>query len=135
MARKTKMLKCGCRSHRFVCINCDKPTCPKELGRHNDCYCDACWEKVRGGNSLKTSFECEIPGCLNRTDQGVFEGAFCRPCYDYITTGKGVHSQAYRNELVKANFRTLSNMRGRAYQVAVTRTFVADNDLLALVRR
>ena len=47
--------------------------------------------------------------------EGCFAGQFCSPCYDYIV-GKSVGSrrnpsQAYQNELVKANFRVLSRMR------------------------
>ena len=112
--RKTKKLKCGCPTHRFfICINCSKPTCPEELGKNNNCYCDACWAKVCNGVPLDYSVKCVIPGCLNRTDQGGFNGDLCSPCHSYLITGKGTHSQAYRNELVKANFRILADMNWR----------------------
>jgi len=112
---KSKLL-CGCKSHQFSCINCDGPTCPLELGRNNGCYCNRCYNIVAGdfGLPLK-SLECHIPGCGNRTDQGTFRGRFCAPCYDYIVKGEGTHSQAYRNELVKANFRTLSAALHQAF--------------------
>jgi hypothetical protein len=104
-----KKLVCGCKVHVLECLYCRKPTCLLELSRNNDLYCDACWWLV--GKRLKHSTECLIPGCKNRTDQGEFEGDLCRPCHNYVVKGAGVHSQAYRNELVKANFRFLAAMK------------------------
>ena len=109
----SRLFSCGCRTHRFVCLNCDKPTCPRILERHNDCYCNACWERVRFGKELRYRVRCMIPGCQNYTDQGIFRGDFCAPCYNYIVTGRGTTSQAYRNELVKANLRALAALTAK----------------------
>ncbi len=35
-------------------------------------------------------------------------GDLCSPCHSYLVHNDGTHSQAYRNELVKANLRELS---------------------------
>lgn len=43
---------------------------------------------------------CIVKGCQNESDQGMFVGKLCWPCYDFITTGRGVHSRAYKNALV-----------------------------------
>ena len=45
------------------------------------------------------SINCLIPGCTNRSNEGNFVGEVCRPCYEYLRTGEGKHSQAYRNYL------------------------------------
>lgn len=34
------------------------------------------------------SKKCIVFGCNNRTDEGRFVGKLCKPCYEYITTGK-----------------------------------------------
>lgn len=63
--------------------------------------------------------QCSIPGCPNKTDQGEFVGDFCAPCYDYVvgksTGGPRNPSQAWKNEMVKANFRFISSMRSKGY--------------------
>lgn len=46
----------------------------------------------------KKTMKCKTLNCTNQNDEGVFIGEFCAPCYDYITTQKGRHSQAYRND-------------------------------------
>ena len=43
------------------------------------------------------SAKCIVKDCINHTNEGKFVGELCAPCWDYITNGKGVHSQAYRN--------------------------------------
>jgi hypothetical protein len=41
--------------------------------------------------------KCIVKDCMNHTNEGSFVGELCAPCWDYITNGNGVHSQAYRN--------------------------------------
>ncbi len=41
--------------------------------------------------------KCIAQHCTNHSDQGLFIGGLCSPCHEYITTGQGVYSQAYRN--------------------------------------
>lgn len=43
--------------------------------------------------------ECIVLNCKNKISQGNFIGDICVPCYEFITMGKGIHSQAYRNAL------------------------------------
>lgn len=64
--------------------------------------------KVSKEDQLRRGCVCPVPGCKNYSDQGTFVGGFCAPCFDYIVHGRGVRSQAYRNELVKANFRAMT---------------------------
>jgi hypothetical protein len=46
---------------------------------------------------IKLQTKCIVKDCMNHTNEGRFVGELCAPCWDYITNGKGVHSQAYRN--------------------------------------
>jgi hypothetical protein len=48
----------------------------------------------------KTS-KCIVKDCENHKHQGGFTGDLCNPCYEFIATGKGVYSQAYRNTQTK----------------------------------
>lgn len=41
--------------------------------------------------------KCIVKDCENHKDQGVFVGVLCMPCYNFLTTGEGIHSQLYRN--------------------------------------
>ena len=41
--------------------------------------------------------KCVVKDCMNHTNEGPFVGDLCGPCWDYLTNGNGVHSQAYRN--------------------------------------
>lgn len=43
--------------------------------------------------------KCIVLHCENHSQEGNFIGDLCAPCYEYITTGNGKHSQAYRNTL------------------------------------
>jgi hypothetical protein len=45
----------------------------------------------------QTFVKCIVKDCMNHTNEGAFVGDLCAPCWDYITNGNGVHSQAYRN--------------------------------------
>jgi hypothetical protein len=45
----------------------------------------------------QTAAKCIVKDCMNHTNEGKFVGELCAPCWDYITNGNGVHSQAYRN--------------------------------------
>lgn len=101
------------------CLHCQTLLPPTSL--FNGSFCEGCLELkhdevLAGYHSyhLGGARRCEIPGCKNHTDEGCFVGQFCSPCYNYIV-GKSVGSewnwsQAYHNELVKANFRTLAGM-------------------------
>ena len=42
--------------------------------------------------------KCKIINCENEDSHGRFVGDLCAPCYEFLSTGKGVHSQAYRNK-------------------------------------
>jgi len=58
------------------------------------------------------SKKCIVKGCSNlKYDSnyphltfahGEFTGDLCSPCHEYISTGSGKHSQAYRNALTTA---------------------------------
>ena len=41
--------------------------------------------------------KCKVKDCENHTDQGVFVGFLCMPCYTFLNTGEGTYSQLYRN--------------------------------------
>jgi hypothetical protein len=41
--------------------------------------------------------KCKVKDCENHTDQGVFVGFLCMPCYTFLTIGEGTYSQLYRN--------------------------------------
>ena len=69
------------------------------------------WEQGLEVDHLRGARRCAVPGCLNHSDQGVFRGDFCAPCYDYVVKNEGRHSQAYRNELVKERLRTVSSVK------------------------
>ena len=46
--------------------------------------------------------ECAVLNCTNRQGEGAFAGPICSPCWQFITTGEGRHSQAYRNAIETA---------------------------------
>lgn len=59
-------------------------------------------------DAIKEHFEIEARGmkclvkdCANHGHEGGFVGDLCVPCYQFITTGEGVYSQAYRNTAPK----------------------------------
>jgi len=41
--------------------------------------------------------KCIVKDCINQTHEGLFIGELCSPCHEFVTTGNGVYSQAYRN--------------------------------------
>lgn len=45
--------------------------------------------------------KCIVKDCENHQHQGKFVGDVCGPCYEFIATGKGENSQAYRNISIK----------------------------------
>ena len=45
--------------------------------------------------------KCIVKDCENHKHEGGFTGDLCNPCYEFITTGKGIYSQAYRNTKTK----------------------------------
>jgi len=45
--------------------------------------------------------KCIVKNCTNKSNEGIFIGGLCGPCYEFITQGKGNHSQMYRNCLCK----------------------------------
>jgi hypothetical protein len=45
--------------------------------------------------------KCIVKDCPNHYFDGKFIGDLCAPCHEFITTGKGIHSQAYRNTVGK----------------------------------
>jgi hypothetical protein len=64
--------------------------------------CAGCGQRVTGDSIHTCSpqtkpFKCIVKDCENHKYQGGFTGDLCNPCYEFITTGKGVYSQAYRN--------------------------------------
>jgi hypothetical protein len=46
---------------------------------------------------IKPHAKCITKDCTNHVNEGKFVGDLCGPCWEYITNGKGIHSQAYRN--------------------------------------
>ncbi len=64
-------------------------------------------EKVRGSSPLQSTEEfgmkCIVKDCKNHTHQGTFVGELCAPCHEFITTGEGLYSQAYRNAIKTAS--------------------------------
>jgi len=44
--------------------------------------------------------KCIVKDCENHTHQGKFVGELCSPCHEFITEGKGKHSQVFRNTVV-----------------------------------
>lgn len=102
---------------KIKCRHCRKPKLSKDL--LNGEYCAGCsrllfrrisvsfpgmYEHLRGAR------RCAIPGCANHTDEGRFVGELCSPCHSYITLNKGTHSQAYRNEVFKAELRAIAKL-------------------------
>lgn len=55
------------------------------------------WENEHYEFRIKPHAKCIVKDCTNHVNEGKFVGDLCGPCWDYITNGKGVHSQAYRN--------------------------------------
>jgi hypothetical protein len=45
--------------------------------------------------------KCKVKDCENHTDQGVFVGFLCMPCYTFLNTGEGTYSQLYRNTVAE----------------------------------
>jgi hypothetical protein len=41
--------------------------------------------------------QCIVKYCKNHSSQGRFIGDLCAPCHEYVTLGRGIHSQAFRN--------------------------------------
>ena len=41
--------------------------------------------------------KCIVKDCSNHEHEGRFSAELCFPCFRFIATGEGVHSQAYRN--------------------------------------
>jgi len=41
--------------------------------------------------------KCIVMNCTNHTDEGAFIGDLCSPCHKFVVSGRGTHSQAYRN--------------------------------------
>jgi hypothetical protein len=69
-----------------------------EIDQRFDFERNVCDEVVEGFDHLATMpRKCIVKDCENHTDQGRFTGDLCNPCYEFISKGKGVHSQAYRN--------------------------------------
>jgi hypothetical protein len=73
-----------------------------EIDRHFDfeqCASrNVCNEVVEGLGKIEAMRrKCIVKDCQNHAHQGGFTGDLCNPCYDFISKGKGVYSQAYRN--------------------------------------
>jgi hypothetical protein len=41
--------------------------------------------------------KCHVKDCENHDHQGLFIGIVCSPCYEFLSIGRGKHSQLYRN--------------------------------------
>lgn len=48
-------------------------------------------------NNIK-NYHCTVKGCTNNNIDGPFTGNLCNPCHEFITTGTGRFSQAFRNQ-------------------------------------
>jgi len=51
---------------------------------------------------MMDTIKCIVKDCENHNDQGRFFGKFCTPCWEFITEGKGTHSQIYQNSRYEA---------------------------------
>ena len=58
---------------------------------------DPTWETIEYMYRIKPHAKCITKDCTNHVNEGKFVGDLCGPCWEYITNGKGIHSQAYRN--------------------------------------
>jgi hypothetical protein len=113
VARRTKKPKEESLEMIFACLHCfDFVRDPRVL--FNGAYCERCLD-ARGRRAeedasyhLHGARRCAIPGCRNHTDERVFVGDLCSPCHGYVFRNRGEHSQAYRNEVVKASLRKIS---------------------------
>ena len=45
--------------------------------------------------------KCIVKDCENHKHQGLFVSDLCYPCHQFITEGKGTHSQVYRNTVLQ----------------------------------
>ena len=45
------------------------------------------------------SVECAVLGCVNRSNQGNFNGPICTPCWNMITSGKIANGQTFIHHL------------------------------------
>lgn len=41
--------------------------------------------------------KCIVMNCTNHSDEGEFVGDLCYPCHEFVSLGRGICSQAYRN--------------------------------------
>ena len=41
--------------------------------------------------------KCIVMNCENHSNEGEFVGDLCFPCHEFVSSGCGIHSQAYRN--------------------------------------
>ena len=55
------------------------------------------WHSTNMEYRIKSHAKCITKDCTNHVNEGKFIGDLCAPCWEYITNGKGIHSQAYRN--------------------------------------
>ena len=59
------------------------------------------FERLKEGTTLYThpvkEQKCIVKDCENHKHEGGFVGDLCKPCHQFITTGEGIYSQAYRN--------------------------------------
>ena len=78
---------------------------------------------------IKPPAKCITKDCTNHTNEGKFVGDLCLPCWDYITNGKGVHSQAYRNAQPKEPQYPFKGMCEIPYKHWVLRFYQMPNDL------
>jgi hypothetical protein len=97
---------------KIKCQHCRTSILPDNL--LNGQYCQECVHlrvnHILEGSDvhLRGALKCSIPGCANHTDEGRFVGEICAPCHSYIARNEGTCSQAYRNEVFKANLRSLA---------------------------
>lgn len=75
---------------------CDVGACISMAEARRAVLCGA-FDKCMEKNKRKEKQKCIVKGCTNLRSQGRFIGDLCYPCYEFITTGKGTCSQAYRN--------------------------------------
>jgi len=49
--------------------------------------------------------KCVVMGCTNQKHEGEFNGKLCSPCFQYLVNGRGIYSQAYRNDMLKKSLK------------------------------
>jgi hypothetical protein len=78
---------------------------------------DAQQPRFEGLDDAICSRSCIVHGCLNRTDQGTFVGDLCKPCHDYLASGKIGPTTSFLGVLTREKNAIVDALR-RLYEAA-----------------